>query len=85
MKNEIDNTTVKDIRNVFRTKKEKKAIKNRTIRDIRNHFEHEEEENRYKPVKVGNSWSNNYIKHENNGDKNKTHQVKNILIKLNHT
>ena len=31
------------------------------IRDIRNLFKHEEEqENYYKPVRVGNFWSNNY-------------------------
>ena len=31
----IDNTTVKDIRNLFKLKRKKKAIKGRIIRDIR--------------------------------------------------
>ena len=34
---------IKFIRNLFRLKKETKAIKNRTLRDIKNLFEHEEE------------------------------------------
>ena len=43
------------------------------LRDIKNLFEHEkEEENYYKPVRVSNFWSNNYIKYESNGDENKT-------------
>ena len=39
---EIDDTTIKDIINLFRLKKENEAIKDRVIRDIRNLFEHEE-------------------------------------------
>ena len=42
MKREIHDTTVKDIRNIFRLKKENKAIKNRIIRDSRNLFNKEE-------------------------------------------
>ena len=34
---------IKDIGNLFRLKKETKAIKNRPPRDIKNLFEHEEE------------------------------------------
>ena len=30
---------MKDVRNLFRLKKENKVIKDRIIRDIRNHFE----------------------------------------------
>ena len=37
-----------------------KQLKNRTVRDIRNLFEHEEKDY-YKPVRVGNFWSNNQI------------------------
>ena len=33
------------------------------------------EENYYKLVRVSNYWSNNYIKYENNGDRNKTLSV----------
>ena len=46
---------IKDVRNIFRLKKENKPIKDRIIRDIRNLFEHEEED-QYKSVRVGNVW-----------------------------
>ena len=46
----------------FQIKKENKTIKNRKIRDIRNLFEHEEDDY-YKPVRVVNLWSNNYIEY----------------------
>ena len=76
---------IKDIRNLFRQEKEIKAIKNRILTDIKNHFEHEkEEENCYKSVRVSSFWSNNYIEYESNSDRNKTYQLKNILIKLDH-
>ena len=38
------------------------------IRDIRNLFEYEQE-NYYKPLRVGNFWSNSYIEYESSGDK----------------
>ena len=50
-------------------KKENEAIKERVIRDIRNLFENEEEDY-YKPVQVGNFWSNNYIECGSNDDRN---------------
>ena len=37
----MDDNTVKDVRNLFKLKKESKAIKIRIIRDIQNLFEHE--------------------------------------------
>ena len=49
---------IRNVRNLLILKKKKK-IKDRIIRDTRNLFEHEEDY--YKPVRVGNSWSNNYI------------------------
>ena len=52
-------------------KKENEAIKDRIIRDTRNLCEHEGEVY-YKPVRIGNFWSNNYIEYESNGDRNKT-------------
>ena len=70
-------TTIKDIRNLFRLEKENKAIKDIILRDIRNLFENEEEEIYCKPVRISNFWSNNYIEYESNGDKNKTLSVKN--------
>ena len=50
-------------------KKENEAIKERVIRDIRNLFENEGEDY-YKPVQVGNFWSNNYIEYGSNDDRN---------------
>ena len=62
---------IKDMRNLFRQKKETRAIKDRIPRDIKNLFEHEkEEESYYKPVTVSKFWSNNYIEYESNGDRN---------------
>lgn len=44
-KKEIDDTAVKDIRNLFRLEIETKAIKDRIYRDIKSLFDNEEEEN----------------------------------------
>ena len=66
---------IKDIRNLFRQGKETNAIKDRILKYIKNLFEHEEEENYYEPVRVSNFWSNNYIKYNSNGDRNKTQSV----------
>ena len=38
----MDDTTIEDIRNIFKLKKENEAIKDRVIGDIRNLFEHRE-------------------------------------------
>ena len=73
---------IKDIRNLFRLEKETKAIKDRILRDIKNLFEHEEEENYYKPVKVSNFWSNNYIEYKSNDDRNKTLSLEEYLNKI---
>ena len=72
---EQDYTAVKDIRNLFRQEKETKAIKNRILRDIKNLFEHEKEEKHYKPIRVINFCSNNYVEYESNGDRNRTLSV----------
>ena len=51
---------IKDIRNLFRLKKETKEIKDTVLRNIRNLLEYEkEEENYYKPVRVNTFWNNN--------------------------
>ena len=71
MKSEIDDTTIKDIRNIFRLKKGNKTIENRIIRHIRNLFAHDEEDC-HKPARVRNFWSNNYIEYESNSERNKT-------------
>ena len=41
-----------------------------------------EKEDYYKPLRVGNFWSNNYIKHKSNGDKNKTLSVEEYLNRI---
>ena len=64
-------------------KKENESIKDSVIRDIRNLFEHEEDY--YKPVRVHNFQSNNYVEYETKDDRNKNHQLSNILTKLGHT
>ena len=63
-------------------KKKTKVIKDRILRDIKNLFEHEKEENYYKPVRVSNFWSNNYIEFESNGDRNKTLSVEEYLNEI---
>ena len=50
----IEDNVIKDIRNLFKMKKENKEIKFKVIRDIRNLFEHEEEDY-YKSVRKNNN------------------------------
>ena len=59
----------------------KKVIKDRILKDIRNLFEHEEEDY-YKPVRVGNFWSNNYMEYKSNDDRNKTLSVEEYINKI---
>ena len=52
----------KDIRNLFRLKKEVKVINVIALRNIKKLFEYEKgEENYYKPIRENNFWRNNYI------------------------
>ena len=69
-----------------------KSVTDKIISDseIRNLFrirnlEHGKEENFYKPARVGNFWSDNYVKYKRNGDTNKTLPVEEYLNKTNHT
>ena len=83
LKKEKRYPAIKGIKKTFRQEKETKAIKDRILKDIKNLFEHEkEEENYYKPVRVSNFWSNNYIEYESNGDRNKTLSVEEYLNKI---
>ena len=79
MNKEINENIIKNIKNLYILEKENKTIKDRIIRDIRNLFEYEED-CYYKSVRVGNSWSNNYVEYKSK-DYRKTN---NILIKLGH-
>ena len=82
-----NDAAIKGIRIFFRLKKENKANKGKIIRHIKNLLEHDQEhENYHKPVRVGNFWSNNYIKYKSNGDRSKTLSVEEYLkIKQNKT
>ena len=86
LKKELNDTAIKHIKNLFRLKKEIKGIKDIVLRNIKNLSEYEKEEkNYYKPVRVNNFWSNNYTEYKSNGDNIEYYQLKNILIKLDHT
>ena len=60
LKKEKDDATVRDKRNLSKLQNENEAIKN-----IRNLFKYKKEDY-YKPVRVCNSRSNNYIDYERN-------------------
>ena len=47
-------------------------------------FEYEEK-NYYKPIRVGNIWSNDYLEYESSKDKIKHYKLKYNLIKSDHT
>ena len=66
---------MKDIKKNFSIKKNNKSIKDRIIKGIKLHFG--QEDDHYKIVRVSDFWDSNYIKYENNGDKNK-----NLLVIL---
>ena len=68
---------IKSIRNLLELKKENEAIKDIIIKDIRNLFK--QEDNFYKPIRVANSWNNNWIKYESSGNRNKNLSVKGYL------
>ena len=74
---------IKDKRNLFRLKKEVNRVNNIVLRNIKNLSEREkEEENYYKPVRLNNFQSNNYIEYKSNGDKNKILSVEEYLNKI---
>ena len=60
------------------------AFTDRVLRDIKNIFEHEEEEKYYKPVTVSYFWSDNLLNTKVTVIEKKHHQLKNILLKLDH-
>ena len=71
LKKETDDNAIKDI--FLDQKNEIKQLEIEYLEIIRNLFEHEgQEENFYKPVKVSNFWSNNYIDYESKGEKKNT-------------
>ena len=74
MKKKTRNKKKEKKRNIFGLEKEIKSIKEEIV------FENEKkEENYYKPVRVSNFWSNNYIGFETNDDRNKTTSAEEYL------
>ena len=76
------NDIIKDVRNLFRLKKDNEGIKDRIIRCIRKLFE-QKKEGYYKPVRVGNFWSKIYIEYGTSGDRNKTLSIEEHRGKFN--
>ena len=60
LKQEIDDTSIKNIRNIFILKHENEANKDRIITDIRN-ISDQEKEDYFKLVGVGNFGDNIYV------------------------
>ena len=60
LKQEIDDASIKNIRNIFRLKNENEANKDSIITDIRNLSE-QEKEDYFKLVSVGNFGDNIYV------------------------
>ena len=59
------------ISEIFLDWKKVKGIKPIVLRHIKNLFEYEkEEENHYKPLRINNFWSNDYIEYKSKGDEN---------------
>ena len=80
---EQNDTKIKDIANLFQLIKEVKGIKDIVLRNIKNLFEREKEEkNYYKPVRVNNFWSNNYIGYKSDRHKNRILSVEEYLDKI---
>ena len=70
----------KQIREITEKKEQnERLIKDRLIRDFRTLFE--QDEGYYKPERVSNFWSNNYIECESNGDKNRNLSLDEYLDK----
>ena len=70
----------KQIREITEKKEHnERLVKDRLIRDFRTLFE--QDEGYYKPERVSNFWSNNYIECESNGDKNRNLSLDEYLDK----
>ena len=67
---------IKNIRYLFKLKKENETMKDTTFRNTKTFSEQQED---YKPVRIGN-FCNDNIRCESNGDRNKNLPVKEYLI-----
>ena len=74
----MEDSIFKNIRNLFKSKKRKQNYyrenNQERLGDITNLFE-QYKEACYKPVRVGNFWSNNYIEYETNFSKNRKQSI----------
>ena len=76
-----EGSIIKNVRNLFKLKRENEAIKDRKVRDIKTLFK-QQEEDYYKLVRVGNFWNNYYIECERNSDRNKNLSVEEYLNEI---
>ena len=66
-----------------RQKKPRKQSEDKIIKAIKGRIVlFEQEEDYYKPVRVGNFYSTNYIKYESNGDRNKSLSIKEFFEEI---
>ena len=77
---QLEDSLIKNVRNLFVLRKGNKAIKDSIIGYIRNLFE--QEEDYFKPLRVNKFWNNNYIEYESNGDRNKNLTIKEYLEEI---
>ena len=70
---------------LFKTNTPKQTVHERgkKLNKSKTQKQSEGEEDHHKSKRVGNSWNNNYIEHESNGDRNKNISLKKCLKKLN--
>ena len=85
LKKHLNQTAIKDTRNLLRREKETKEIENKIFRYIKNLFEPEkEEENYHKPLRINNFGATVILNMNVTEIEIKHYQLKNILIKLEH-
>ena len=82
-KKKILESIIKEIKEIFYdpiTNRDEKIeeIKKKTLYDPKNNLIKPKEDN-YKPTRIGNAFSSNYIEYKSNGDKDKTLSIKNYL------
>ena len=78
-RNIMENNMFKD-NNFFRKKKKYNGMKDKITGEKGTVFE-SDEENHYEPVRIGNTFSSNYIEYESGSDRNKTLSNKEYLDK----
>ena len=74
LKTQKQSEDIKNIKKLFRLKKENETMKDRIITNFGNFFE--QEKDHCKPERLGVFYSNNYIAYEINGDRNKALSIK---------